>query len=313
MHGRLSLSADCQVQVIFETDSAPLVGGTINMRPRGGGGKEVVKMLSLRRRERKAQNDVIRDTHAQAAKTKVMPERMAALTDRGLKRPTNQDRVLAQELPNESILLAVADGVGGIEGGETASAEAIEALLTELANAPDDEPTAALARAFSVANERVRARAGERPELEGMASTLAAALVRGNTAWVANAGDSRVYRVHKAQLQQLTMDHTWVAEQLRAGRLTDEEAKRSAFRNVITRGIGIANAVEPDIVGPVTLEKGDVLLLCSDGLYRAVSDAQIASVLGSGTPHSMAERLIRLANDAGGPDNISAVVFRTDG
>jgi serine/threonine protein phosphatase PrpC len=311
MHGRLSLSADCQVQVIFETERAPLVRDTI-ITGEGDRGKEVVKMLSLRRRGRKAQNDVIRDAHAQAPKTKVMPERMAALTDRGLKRPTNQDRVLAQELPGESILLAVADGVGGIEGGETASAEAIDALLTELANARDDDPSAALARAFSAANERVRARAVERPELERMASTLAAALVRGNTAWTANAGDSRVYLFHQAQLQQLTMDHTWVAEQLRAGRLTDEEAKRSAFRNVITRGIGIADAVEPDIVGPATLEKGDVLLLCSDGLYRMVSDAAIARVLESGTPHSMAERLIRLANEAGGSDNISVVVFHTD-
>ena len=280
------------------------------MRPRGGGGKEVVKMLSLRRRGRKAQNDVIRDAHAQTAKTKVMPERMAALTDRGLKRPTNQDHVLAQELPGESTLLAVADGVGGIGGGETASAEAIEALLTELTNAPDDDPTAALERAFSVANKRVRARAVERPELKGMASTLAVALVRGNKAWVANAGDSRVYRFHKGRLQQLTVDHTWVAEQLRAGRLTDEEAQTSAFRNVITRAIGIADAVEPDTVGPITLPNGSLLLLCSDGLYRMVSDTAIARVLESGTPHAMAERLIGLANDAGGSDNISAVIFR---
>jgi protein phosphatase len=284
----------------------------MDMRPRGGGRKEVINMISLRRRRQKAQNDVIRDTHAEAPKTRVMPERMAALTDRGLKRPTNQDRVLAQELPDGSILLAVADGVGGIAGGETASAEAIQALLRELANAPSRDPTAALERAFSVANERVRAQAAERPELEGMTSTLTAALVRGSTAWVANAGDSRGYWFHKAQLQQLTMDHTWVAEQLRAGRLTDEEAKRSAFRNVITRGIGVADAVEPDIVGPATLEKGDVLLLCSDGLYRMVSDAAIARVLESGTPHSMAERLIHLANEAGGSDNISVVVFHTD-
>ena len=267
-------------------------------------------MLSLRRRGRKAQSDVIRADHAQAPKTEMMPERMAALTDRGLKRPTNQDAVLAQELPGESILLAVADGVGGTEGGETASAETIEALLAELANAPDDDPTAALERAFSVANQRVRARAVERPELEGMASTLAAALVRGDKAWVASAGDSRVYRFHKGRLRQLTVDHTWVAEQLRAGRLTDEEAKISAFRNVITRAIGIADAVEPDTVGPIKLPNGSLLLLCSDGLYRLVSDTAIARVLESGTPHSMAERLVRLANDAGGSDNISVVVFR---
>jgi protein phosphatase len=101
-----------------------------------------------------------------------------------------------------------------------------------------------------------------------------------------------------------------VAEQLRAGRLTDEEAKISAFRNVITRAIGIADAVEPDTVGPIKLPNGSLLLLCSDGLYRMVSDEAIARVLESGTPHSMAEQLVRLANDAGGSDNISVVVFR---
>jgi serine/threonine protein phosphatase PrpC len=270
-------------------------------------------MISLRRRGRKAQKDAISSAHVAGPQTMVTPERVAALTDRGLKRPTNEDRALARELPDGSILLAVADGVGGIAGGETASSEAIDTLAAELANSPGDDPTMALKRAFSVANERVRARAAARLELEGMASTLAAALVRGRAAWVASAGDSRVYLFRQAQLRQLTTDHTWVAEQLRAGRLTDEEAKSSAFRNVITRGIGIAETIEPDIVGPVTLEKGDVLLLCSDGLYRLVGDAQVVSVLESGTAHSIAERLILLANEAGGSDNISVVIFRTDG
>jgi serine/threonine protein phosphatase PrpC len=270
-------------------------------------------MISLRRRGRKAQKDAICSARSAGPQTMVTLERVAALTDRGLKRPTNEDRALARELPDGSILLAVADGVGGIAGGETASAQAIETTATELASAPRDDPAAALKRAFSIANERVRAQAAQRPELEGMASTLASALVRGSAAWVASAGDSRVYLFRQAQLRQLTVDHTWVAEQLRAGRLTDEEAKSSAFRNVITRGIGIADTIEPDIVGPVTLGRDDVLLLCSDGLYRLVSDGQIVSVLESGTAHSMAERLIVLANEAGGSDNISVVVFRTDG
>jgi len=241
----------------------------------------------------------------------VTPESAAALTDRGLKRPTNEDRVLAQELAGGSLLLAVADGVGGIAGGESASTGAIETLATELPKAPSDDPTKALKHAFSVANERVRAQAAERPELEGMASTLAAALVRGNKAWLANAGDSRIYLFHKGQLRQISLDHTWASEQIRAGRLTNEEAKSSPFRNVITRGIGVAETIEPDISGPATLKKDDLLLLCSDGLYRFVSDTEIARVLESGTPHSMAERLIALANEAGGSDNISVVIFRT--
>ncbi len=240
----------------------------------------------------------------------MIPERMAALTHRGLKRATNQDYVLAQELAGGSILLAVADGVGGVGGGETASAEAIQALAAELDKMPESDPRAALSRAFSVANERVRARAAKRPELQRMASTLVAALVRGNEAWVASAGDSRAYHFGQNELRQLTQDHTWVAEQVRAGRLTEEEAKTNEFRNVITRGIGIEETVEPDIVGPVALPDESLLLLCSDGLSRVVSDPEIAGVLESGTAHEMAERLIALANDAGGPDNISVVIFR---
>jgi serine/threonine protein phosphatase PrpC len=270
-------------------------------------------MLSLRRRRHNKSNDTACSPHAGEPGTEVTAEGVAALTDRGLKRPTNQDSVLAQELPDGSTLLAVADGVGGVQGGETASAEAIQALVAELVETPEGDPGAALGRAFSVANQRVRAEASERPELEGMASTLVAALVRGDTAWVANVGDSRAYLFHQTQVRQLTLDHSWVAEQVRAGRLADEEAKSSEFRNVITRGIGIAEEVETDTIGPVTLPEGSLLLLCSDGLSRVVSDPKMAEVLQSGTAHAMAERLIALANDAGGPDNISVVILRAGG
>lgn len=267
-------------------------------------------MLSLTRRGRRAQKAARRSSHVGAPEARVTSERMAALTDRGLRRPTNQDRVLAQELPDGSVLLAVADGVGGVGGGETASAETIEALAAELRQMPNDDPLAVLRRAFSVANQRVRAQAEESSDLAGMASTLAVALVRGDRAWVAHAGDSRVYLFHQARLRQLTQDHSWVAEQVRAGRLTAEEAKTSEFRNVITRAIGIEENVEPDAEGPITLPSGSLLLLCSDGLYRPVSDPEIAEALESGTAHDMAERLVTLANEGGGPDNISVVIFR---
>jgi serine/threonine protein phosphatase PrpC len=267
---------------------------------------------SIRRRQT-ARSDGAANPGTGVLGVQVMPERMVALTDRGVKRAANQDRVLAQELPDGSILLAVADGAGGVGGGEVASAEAIDALAVELPEAASAEPGAALGRAFSVANERVRARAAERPELEGMASTLVAALVRGNTAWVANAGDSRAYLFDQKRLRQLTLDHSWVAEEVRAGRLTEEEAKKSAFRSVITRGVGVSETIEPDTVGPVTLPGGSLLLLCSDGLYRVVSDSEMAGVLESGAPHDMAERLIALANEGGGPDNISVVIFRSGG
>ncbi len=198
-----------------------------------------------------------------------------------------------------------------MRGGDIASAEASQALVAELRKKSDDDPPAALARAFLVTNQRVRAHAGEQRDTQGMASTLVAALSRGDTAWLANVGDSRAYLFHRTQFRQLTLDHSLVAEQVRAGRLTAEEANRSEFRNVITRGIGVAETVEPDIIGPVTLPDGSLLLLCSDGLYRAVSEERIAEVLSSGTPAEMAARLIELANQGGGPDNIAVAILRS--
>lgn len=236
-------------------------------------------------------------------------DRMAARTDRGRKRSENQDAVLVRELPDGTVVAAVADGVGGASGGELASAGAIEALLAELWINPCDDGAGSLRRAVASANAAVRAEAAERG-LEGMATTLVAALVCDGSAWVANVGDSRAYVYEDGSLRQLTEDHSWVAEQVRAGRLTEEEAETNAFRNVITRAVGSAESVEADIFGPVPLPAGSLLLLCSDGLYRAVSDAAIADTLASGDPATMAARLVTLANEAGGPDNVSVVIVR---
>ena len=233
---------------------------------------------------------------------------MAACTDRGLKRADNQDRVLVQELPDGCLLAAVADGVGGIGGGETASTQAMHALVAELPGNVGAGPADVLERAFESANRQVRARTAQQPELEGMATTLVAALVQGQSAWLASVGDSRAYVLHQGQLTQLTQDHSWVAEQVRAGRLTEEDAEHSEFRNVSTRAIGVAETVEPGKLGPISLPAGSLLLLCSDGLHCVVSDADIAVTLASGTPQEMAARLIRLANEAGGPDNISVAI-----
>jgi protein phosphatase len=213
-------------------------------------------------------------------------------------------------LPDGSVLLAVADGVGGMQGGETASAISVETLLEQLSRKAADDPASALAEAFSAANQSVRHQAALNPELSGMASTLVAALIQGDTAWVANAGDSRAYLFHNAALRQLTQDHTWVAERIRAGRLTPEEAENSPHRNVITRGVGVAQDLEPDIIGPIELPDSSLLLLCSDGLHRVADDADIAALLGPGPAQHIAERLIDLANERGGPDNISVAILQ---
>ena len=239
-----------------------------------------------------------------------MSKRIAALTDRGLRRATNEDSVLAQELPHDFVLLAVADGVGGLPHGDIASDETVHVLHDEILKARIDDPAEALDRAIAMANRRLRDLSREDSEPAGMASTLVAALVRDGTAWVANAGDSRAYLLHDERLQQISRDHSLVAEQVRAGVLTAEEAETSASRSVIVRGIGVEETIEPYSAGPIHLPAGSVLLLCSDGLYRVVSDERIAEVLSSGTPAEMAERLIELANQAGGPDNIAVVIMQ---
>ncbi len=238
-------------------------------------------------------------------------ERIAALTDRGLKRATNEDSVLAEELPHGSVLLAVADGVGGAAHGEIASDETVHVLHDELLKARIDDPAEALERALAMANRRLRDLSRERGEPAGMASTLVAALVRDGAAWVTNAGDSRAYLLHDGRLQQISRDHSLVAEQVRAGVLTAEEAERSEYRSIIVRGIGVDETIEPYSAGPVHLPAESVLLLCSDGLYRVVSEERIAEVLSSGTPAEMAERLIELANRGGGPDNIAVAILRS--
>ena len=239
-----------------------------------------------------------------------MSRNMAALTDPGLARTANEDSVLALELPDGSILLAVADGVGGLRGGDVASAEAIAAIADESLWAGTTDPRAALEEAFSRANRRVRELGQERGT--PVASTLVAALVRDGSLWVTNVGDSRAYLFDGSSLTQLSHDHSLVAEQVRAGILTAEEGEHSDYRNVITRGIGVEDIVEPDGVGPVPLPADSILLLCSDGLHGPVAEAQIKAALASGTVGEIARGLIDMGNEAGGPDNISVVILKAD-
>ncbi len=229
-----------------------------------------------------------------------------ALTDVGVKRKENQDAVLATHLPDGRTLLAVADGVGGSEDGAAASENALE-RLEAVAREVADAPTA-LSDGYAAAHEAVGGLGdGERRP----ATTLVAALIEGSQAWIANVGDSRAYIADNGGgLRQLTEDHSWVADQVRAGRLTPTEARQSEMRHIITRAIGANDSPKPDLSGPLTLSRGDTLVLTSDGLHGLVNDEEIAAVLGSAEPDVAARRLIQTARDAGGPDNISAVIYR---
>ena len=234
---------------------------------------------------------------------------MQALTHPGLARSSNEDATLAEVLADGSRMLVVADGVGGVRGGEVASAQALDGFAAHLREGAQDDPERALRDAFAAANARVReaAAAGD-PALASMSTTLVAGLVRDRSAWLANVGDSRGYLVQNSRAERLTQDHSWVDEEIRGGRLSPDDPLVQSYKNLITRVVGGGETVEVDTYGPIELAPGSALLFCSDGLHGAVPDEEIADAF-AGPKEEACERLIQLALDAGGPDNVSVAVL----
>ncbi len=241
--------------------------------------------------------------------TAVVRYTAAALTDRGRKRPTNED---AFGFSVEHGVYVVCDGMGGAAAGEIASSIAVDEILRRLTNGR--EAGVALPdlaeKAVCAANEAIYTRAQRNQRLNGMGTTLVALVVEERRAWVFNVGDSRVYRMRKGRLGQITLDHSLVDEQVRMGRMTASEAQRSPLRNVITRALGTQNCVTPDSFELET-EPGDVFMLCSDGLTREVADAAIETILkANGALEDRCARLIEAAKKAGGHDNITCVLVQ---
>jgi protein phosphatase len=247
-----------------------------------------------------------------ADRSAYQPLELAAESDVGRLRAMNQDSVFAGPVPGAAAwqILAVADGLGGHPRGEWASQRAVEVAIEALGRLLDgSDPTAALGEAIRNANLTVHS---EAPGLgaPGAATTLVVALYRDGEVWWANVGDSRLYHFSGEGLRQLTSDHSWVAEQVRAGILTADAARNHSHRNVVTRTVGFEPEVSADTGGPLVLEPGEDLLLCSDGLYGPVEEAEIARTLATLDPGPAARRLVELANEAGGPDNITVVIGR---
>jgi protein phosphatase len=230
--------------------------------------------------------------------------RAAGLTDTGRKRRRNEDAFVC-----DPPLFAIADGMGGAQAGELASRLAA-AVIEEGGSALDGE--AAVVGVVRTANTRIFERALQDPSVAGMGTTATVALVdeRAGTLTLAHVGDSRAYHFRDGTLQQLTTDHSLVGELVRTGRLTEAEAAVHPHRSVITRALGTDADVEVD-ARTVELTPGDVVLLCSDGLSAMVRDEEIVQLLESsaGDPHVAADALVRAANDAGGEDNVTVVLF----
>jgi PPM family protein phosphatase len=234
----------------------------------------------------------------------------AAVTDRGRKRPSNED---AFGYSVEHGVYLVCDGMGGAAAGEIASSLAVDEVMRILSGRDKSHALATEAEeAVSAANQAILDKARRSNKLTGMGTTLVALLVEDSRAWMVNVGDSRGYRLRNSRLEQVTLDHSLVEEQVRMGRMDRAEAQRSPLRNVITRALGTQGSVSPDIFELETVP-GDLFLLCSDGLTRELSDASLEGLLQIGAPlEELCRRLVAAANEAGGHDNITCLLIRVD-
>ena len=233
-------------------------------------------------------------------------------TDVGLKRNSNQDFVYAsdQKVGRLPSLLIVADGMGGHAAGDLASRVCVETAVSSIEGSGQTETIPILAEAVQKANRAVLKKAAEKPEYAGMGTTIVAAVIDGNTLYVANVGDSRLYLIDDDRIDQITLDHSLVAEMVRSGRISPEQMRNHPEKNIITRAVGGEENVEVDFFD-VGLHKGDVVLLCSDGLTNMVEDDQIFRIVRrEKTLRDAGQKLISAANSAGGRDNISVVLAR---
>lgn len=234
-----------------------------------------------------------------------------SITDIGKKRKLNQDYVYTSELPVGSLpnLFLVADGMGGHKAGDYASRCAIETIVDYVESSLDNGVIAVLEKAIRRANYVVRQQAMSDEAYNGMGTTIVAATIEDNKMCVANVGDSRLYVVGDREIRQITRDHSLVEEMVRMGGLKREQARSHPKKNIITRAIGAEDELNVDFF-KVTLEPGDIVLMCSDGLTNMIEDEEIRMILqGQRDLASKAEGLVNAANNNGGKDNIAVVLI----
>jgi len=244
----------------------------------------------------------------------------AALTDVGLKREHNEDNLVAAP---DLGLFVVCDGMGGRNAGEVASHMAVDIIHGHVREASlrgslpylgqYDETfspaTNRLASAIRLANQAIHDAAERNAAHAGMGTTVVAAMMTDEVLSIAHVGDSRLYLAREGRLAALTADHSLVAEQVRHGLLSEEDAERSPQRNIVTRALGIDTELDVTL-DEMHVRRGDRLLLCSDGLTRGVhNDVILRALLEGATPEAAARRLIELANGAGGEDNTTVIVI----
>ena len=234
-----------------------------------------------------------------------------SITDIGKKRTVNQDYIYCEDkaignLPN---LFIVADGMGGHNAGDFASRYCVDTITKHIIKSKRKTPIGILEDAIKTANEELLLKAEEQKELDGMGTTLVAATIFNDIMYVANIGDSRLYVIND-NIKQITEDHSLVEEMIKTGELPRKEARFHPNKNVITRALGSGKSVSPDYF-EVSLESGDIVLMCSDGLSNMMDDEEILNIVNeNGEIELIGRRLIEKANEYGGKDNIAIILIR---
>jgi len=254
-----------------------------------------------------------KETTAPAEQVQLPEHDVALLSDVGCHRPINQDSATIVNATNGTaqaggLLVIVADGMGGHKAGEVASQTAVQ-TIAEVYQRTKGTPGEALDEAFRVAHKIIFELATENPEMAGMGTTCTALAIVGNEAWAAHVGDSRLYLVRGSGIYQLSEDHTAVADLVRQGLLTPEEAEKHEDRNVLLRAMG----TKPEFSmmrwpEPMDVRPGDSFLLCSDGLHDLVKDAEMMAVVKDASSKDACRKLIQMAKERGGYDNITVAV-----
>ena len=237
-----------------------------------------------------------------------------SITDVGQKRTVNQDFVFTSETPvgNLPNLFVVADGMGGHKAGDFASSYAVEVLLSTIREDENSNPVKIIRAAIENANTQLLREASDNETMSGMGTTMVLVTIVGHYAYVANVGDSRLYLVDENKISQITKDHSLVEEMVRMGEISRDDARNHPDKNIITRALGAGRDVDVDFFD-IRLTPGDILLLCSDGLSNMVPDEDIRQViLTSETLEETGRRLVSMANDNGGRDNIAVVLVEPE-
>ncbi len=242
---------------------------------------------------------------------------VASQSDVGCRRENNEDYAYYWEpesdgeFKQKGRVALIADGMGGYEGGQEASRLAVETILSIYDQEAAQGTREALLKGFQTAHDRIRQYADDHPELQGMGTTCTALVVRDSEMYFAHVGDSRLYLARGNSIARLTHDHSYVGRLVESGILRAEEAESHPQRHILTAALGAGMEVAADAPNdPLALEEGDVLVLCTDGLWSLVGERELLDVVRTQTPAVACSDLIKIARERGGPDNITLQVLR---